>query len=80
MDTGKLNWYFQYTKHDEHDWDSTQVPVMIDMDGKKLIAHANRNGFFYLIDRTNGKLVFSKPFANVTWSKEKDAEGKAGGD
>jgi alcohol dehydrogenase (cytochrome c) len=76
VDTGKLNWYFQYTKHDEHDWDSTQVPVMIDVDGKKLIAHANRNGYFYLIDRTNGKLIFSKPFANVTWSKTNDAEGR----
>jgi alcohol dehydrogenase (cytochrome c) len=76
VDGGKLNWYFQYTKHDEHDWDATQVPVMVDLDGKKLIAHANRNGFFYLIDRTNGKLLFSKPFAHVTWSTEKDAEGR----
>jgi len=75
-DTGKLNWHFQYTKHDEHDWDSTQIPVMIDLDGRKLIGHANRNGYFYLIDRTSGKLVFSKPFANTTWSDTKDAEGR----
>lgn len=44
-DTGKLNWYFQFTKHDEHDWDATQVPVMIDSGDKHLIAQANRNGF-----------------------------------
>ena len=74
--TGKLNWYFQYTKHDEHDWDSTQVPVMLDLDGKKLIAHANRNGYFYLIDRTTGKLVFSKPYAKTTWSTTFDSEGR----
>jgi alcohol dehydrogenase (cytochrome c) len=76
VDTGKLNWYFQYTKHDEHDWDSTQVPVMIDLDGKKLIAHANRNGFFYLIDRSRGKLIFSKPYIKTTWSDSKDEEGR----
>ena len=75
-DTGKLNWYFQYTKHDEHDWDSTQVPVMIELDGKKLIAHANRNGYFYLIDRTTGKLIFSRPYAKTTWSVAKDEEGR----
>jgi alcohol dehydrogenase (cytochrome c) len=76
VDTGKLNWYFQYTKHDEHDWDSTQVPVMLDLDGKKLIAHANRNGYFYLIDRTKGKLILAKPFAKTTWSASKDSEGR----
>ncbi|MGB7845280.1 MAG: PQQ-dependent dehydrogenase, methanol/ethanol family [Candidatus Acidiferrum sp.] len=74
--TGKLNWHFQYTKHDEHDWDSTQVPVMVELGGKKLIAHANRNGYFYLIDRTTGKLIFSKPFATTTWSDTNDAEGR----
>jgi alcohol dehydrogenase (cytochrome c) len=76
VDTGKLNWFFQYTKHDEHDWDSTQVPVMLDLDGKKLIAHANRNGYFYLIDRTNGKLILAKPFIKTTWSVSKDSEGR----
>ena len=47
-DTGKMNWYFQFTKHDEHDWDATQVPVMVDAGGKHLIAQADRNGFFYV--------------------------------
>ena len=58
-DTGKLNWHFQFTKHDEHDWDATQVPVMLDTSGKHLIAQANRNGFFYVVDRTNGKLILA---------------------
>ncbi|MGH9677805.1 MAG: pyrroloquinoline quinone-dependent dehydrogenase, partial [Candidatus Acidiferrum sp.] len=75
-DTGRLKWYFQYTKHDEHDWDSTQVPVMIDLEGKRLIAHANRNGFFYLLDRSNGKLISANPYARITWSDAKDAEGR----
>lgn len=75
-DSGKLKWYFQFTKHDEHDWDATQVPVMVDLDGKQLIVHANRNGFFYVIDRRTGKLVSSNPFAKVTWSDTKDSEGR----
>ena len=75
-DTGKLNWYFQFTKHDEHDWDATQVPVMIDANGRHLIAQANRNGFFYVLDRTNGKLISASPYGKITWSDTKDAEGR----
>ena len=75
-DTGKLNWYFQYTKHDEHDWDATQVPVMIDIGGKHLIAQANRNGFFYVIDRSTGKLLLANAYGKITWSDSKDAEGR----
>lgn len=75
-DTGKLNWSFQFTRHDEHDWDSTQVPVLIDDGGKRLVAQANRNGYFYVLDRTTGKLVLANPFGKVTWSNSKDAEGR----
>ncbi|HVI09105.1 MAG TPA: PQQ-dependent dehydrogenase, methanol/ethanol family [Candidatus Binatia bacterium] len=75
-DTGKLNWYFQFTKHDEHDWDATQVPVMIDAGGKHLIAQANRNGFFYVLDRTSGKLISANAYGKQTWSDSKDAEGR----
>ncbi|MGC1372267.1 MAG: PQQ-dependent dehydrogenase, methanol/ethanol family [Candidatus Sulfotelmatobacter sp.] len=79
-DTGKLNWYFQFTKHDEHDWDATQVPVMIDLEsnygGKRLIAQANRNGFFYVLDRTTGKLISANAYGKQTWSSSKDAEGR----
>ena len=75
-DTGKLNWYFQFTKHDEHDWDATQVPIMIDSGGKHLIAQANRNGFFYVLDRTTGKLLFANPYGKITWSNSKDSVGR----
>jgi alcohol dehydrogenase (cytochrome c) len=75
-DTGKLKWHFQFTKHDEHDWDATQVPVMVDDGDKHLIVQANRNGFFYVIDRTSGKLISSSAYAKVTWSNSKDAEGR----
>jgi alcohol dehydrogenase (cytochrome c) len=75
-DSGKLNWSFQFTRHDEHDWDATQVPVMIDEGGKHLIAQANRNGYFYVLDRSSGKLVLANPFGKVTWSHSKDAEGR----
>ncbi len=79
-DTGKLDWYFQFTKHDEHDWDATQIPVMIDVknpDGaKKLIAQANRNGFFYVLDRTSGKLISANAYGKTTWTDGKDAEGR----
>ena len=66
---GKMNWYFQFTKHDEHDWDATQIPVMIDTGSKHLIAQANRNGFFYVLDRTNGKLIS----ANVRTARPRGA-------
>src|ERR1700757_4625720 len=58
-DTGKLKWHFQFTKHDDHDYDATQVPVMIDQGNQHLIVQANRNGFFYIVDRATGKLISS---------------------
>ncbi len=75
-DAGKLKWYFQFTKHDEHDWDATQIPVMIDKGDKHLIAQANRNGFFYVLDRTNGKLISATAYGKQTWSDTKDTDGR----
>jgi alcohol dehydrogenase (cytochrome c) len=79
-DTGRLKWHFQFTPHDVHDWDSTHVPVLIDetIDGKprKLVAVANRNGFFYLLDRSTGAFLFAKPYTKVTWAKEIGADGR----
>ena len=75
-DSGKLNWYFQFTKHDEHDWDATQVPIMIESGGKHLIAQANRNGFFYVLDRATGKLLSANAYGRITWSDSKDKEGR----
>jgi alcohol dehydrogenase (cytochrome c) len=75
-DTGKLNWYFQFTKHDTHDWDATQVPMLVDVGGKHLIVQANRNGFLYVLDRSTGKLISATPFGPLTWSHSKDSEGR----
>jgi len=74
-DNGKLKWHFQFTKHDEHDYDATQVPVLVDDGDRHLILQANRNGFFYVIDRANGKLFSATPYGRVTWSDSKDASG-----
>lgn len=79
-DTGKLRWHYQFTPHDIHDWDAVQVPILADMNvggvKRKLMLWANRNGFFYTLDRTNGKLVVAKPFVNTTWAKEIGPDGR----
>jgi alcohol dehydrogenase (cytochrome c) len=79
-DTGKLRWYFQFTPHDTHDWDSAHVPVLFDAEvsgiRRKLVAVANRNAFYYVLDRTTGKFVTAKPYARQTWAKGLDASGK----
>ncbi len=88
VDTGKMAWYFQGSPHDTHDWDGTQVPVLFDaeIDGKprKLLAQANRNGFFFVLDRTNGQHIVSKPFIETAnWfdgvdKRPADSEGRQG--
>ncbi len=79
-DTGMMKWYFQFTPHDTHDWDSIQVPVLFDetVDGKprKLLALANRNGFYYVLDRVTGEFVAGVPFVKETWAKGLDAKGR----
>jgi|HubBroStandDraft_6_1064221.scaffolds.fasta_scaffold05467_3 alcohol dehydrogenase (cytochrome c) len=79
-ESGKLRWYFQFTPHDLYDRDAVQIPVMVDadMDGskRKLLAWANRNGFYYLLDRTNGKFLVGAPFVKQTWTAGLDANGR----
>jgi alcohol dehydrogenase (cytochrome c) len=80
-DTGELRWHFQFTPHDVHDWDSAHVPVQADLkiDGKprKVIMVANRNGFFYTLDRENGKLLVAKTFIDGSnWAKEIGKDGR----
>jgi alcohol dehydrogenase (cytochrome c) len=79
-DTGQLKWHFQFTPNDGMDWDSAQVPVLVDMvwDGtpRKLMMWANRNGFFYVLDRTNGKFVRGAPFVKQNWAAGLDANGR----
>jgi alcohol dehydrogenase (cytochrome c) len=79
-DTGKLKWHFQFTPHDVHDWDATQVPVLIDApfrgERRKLVVTANRNGFYYVLDRASGKFLHGKPFIKQTWAKGLDDNGR----
>ena len=71
-DTGKLKWHFQFTPHDVHDWDAIGDPVLVDLNlngaTRKAVVQANRNGHYYALDRTNGKLLF----VNLTPSSELD--------
>ena len=78
-DTGALRWHYQFTPHDVWDYDATHIPVLADLtiDGqrRKTVMVANRNGFFYVLDRTNGKVLLAKPFVKTTWAKDVDAKG-----
>ncbi|MDA1082768.1 MAG: PQQ-binding-like beta-propeller repeat protein, partial [Gemmatimonadetes bacterium] len=79
--TGKLQWYYQFTPHDTHDWDSTQPMVLVDepWQGKprKLLMHGDRNGVFYVLDRTNGQVLLTENLSSkVTWHRGFTAEGK----
>jgi PQQ-dependent dehydrogenase (methanol/ethanol family) len=78
--TGKLKWYFQFTPHDVHDWDATETPVLMDAQfrglPRKLLIQANRNSFFYVLDRENGEFLLGKPFAYQTWAKGLDDKGR----
>ena len=79
-DTGQARWHYQFTPHDVHDWDSTQVPVlgelMINGQSRKVVMFANRNGFFYTIDRVTGRVIVAKPFVQTTWATEIDSTGR----
>jgi alcohol dehydrogenase (cytochrome c) len=93
-DTGELKWHFQFTPNDGMDWDSAQVPVLVDLDWngdsgsaagserpgrierRKLMLWANRNGFFYVLDRTNGKFVRGAPFVKQNWASGLDQNGR----
>jgi alcohol dehydrogenase (cytochrome c) len=79
-ETGKLRWHFQFTPHDTHDWDASQIFVLFDapVGGRmrKLIANANRNAFYYVLDRTTGEFIAARPFAKQTWARGLDAKGR----
>jgi alcohol dehydrogenase (cytochrome c) len=79
-DSGKLKWHFQFTPNDPYDYDSVQVPVLADAswDGRmrKLMLWANRNGFFYALDRTTGEFLSGHPFVKVNWASGLDDRGR----
>lgn len=79
-DAGKLKWYYQFTPNDEWDFDSVQVPVLTDLTWKgklrKVMLWGNRNGFFYVLDRTNGQFLLGKAFVKQDWATGIDESGK----
>jgi alcohol dehydrogenase (cytochrome c) len=79
-DTGKLKWHFQFTPGDPYDWDATQIPVLVDADWRgsprKLMLWANRNGFFYVLDRETGMFLLGRPFVKVNWASGLDDKGR----
>lgn len=79
-DTGKLNWHFQPSPHDTHDWDAVQTPVIFDDEYKgvhrKLLAQASRNGYFFLLDRSTGEHIVTAPYIATNWAKGIDSRGE----
>jgi alcohol dehydrogenase (cytochrome c) len=79
--TGRLRWHFQYTPHDVWDWDAQQPAVLADIDWqgtpRRVLLHANRNGFFYVLDRTTGALLLARPFVKkLTWAHAIGPDGR----
>jgi alcohol dehydrogenase (cytochrome c) len=80
VDTGKLKWHYQFSPHNEFDWDATQIPVLADMEwqgrARMLMLFANRNGIYYVLDRVTGEFLNGQPFVNVNWLSGFDAKGR----
>jgi alcohol dehydrogenase (cytochrome c) len=78
--TGELRWHFQFTPHDTHDWDANQIPVLLDAEWegepRKLVITANRNAFYYVLDRETGEFLHGTQYAKQTWAEGLDAEGR----
>lgn len=78
--TGKLRWHYQFTPHDVNDWDANETPMLVDAEWKgrsrKLLLHANRNAFFYVLDRATGEFLLGEPFAKQTWARGIQPNGR----
>lgn len=78
--TGKLAWHFQFTPHDVHDWDATQTPILVDIPVhgqiRRVMCWANRNGFYYVLDRVTGEFLAGVPFVEQNWAKGLDSVGR----
>jgi alcohol dehydrogenase (cytochrome c) len=79
-DSGQLAWGFQVSPHDTHDWDAVETPVLVDADfhGKprKMLMQTSRNGYFFVLDRTNGKSLLTTPYGPTNWSLGIDKDGR----
>ena len=83
-DSGKMNWYFQYTPGDMWDYDEEGTHILIDVqtngETRKLVTHSARNGFLYTMERSNGQIVMVKPYLeNINWTKGIDPEDRQAG-
>ena len=80
VNTGELRWHFQFTPHDTHDWDANQIPVLVDADWegtpRKLVILANRNAFYYVLDRETGQFLRATQYATQTWAEGIDENGR----
>ncbi len=78
--TGRLRWHFQFTPHDTHDWDATEIPVLLEgtVHGapRALVTMANRNGFYYVLDRATGEFLSGTPYMEQSWARGLDAQGR----
>jgi alcohol dehydrogenase (cytochrome c) len=78
--TGKLRWHFQFTPNDAFDYDAVEIPVLVDADvagrQRRLLVTANRNGFYYVLDRVTGQFLAGRSFARVTWAQGLDSAGR----
>ena len=80
-DTGELEWYFQFTPNDDYDYDAVQIPVLADIaldtfsSGRQMLW-ANRNGFFYVLDRTTGDFIRGEPFTDINWASGLSESGR----
>lgn len=79
-DTGEIRWHFQFTPHDTHDWDATEIPVLVDLEwegrDRQLVVMANRNAFYYVLDRTTGEFLHGQAYSRQTWAVGLNASGR----
>lgn len=80
VDTGEMRWHFQFTPHDTHDWDATEIPVLVDLEyegrDRKLVVMANRNAFYYVLDRETGEFLHGQEYSKQTWAEGLDENGR----
>ena len=79
-DTGEMRWHFQFTPHDVHDWDATEIPVLVDLEWegrlRNLVVMANRNAFYYVLDRETGEFLHGREYSKQTWAQGLDENGR----
>lgn len=79
-DTGEVRWHFQFTPHDTHDWDANEIPVLVDLEwegrDRNLVVMANRNAFYYVLDRVTGEFLHGQEYSKQTWAEGLDEDGR----